>query len=567
MTFFVSAILLGVLTHVFFHRYEPASASGPFFALLLEPLLLVLFLDFNNASLSITIAVAAAFWASLVTSIVAYRLSPWHPLAHVPGPVLARISKWWSVRNVFKGNQQRVFKALHDQYGECVRVGPNEVSLIHVDAIKNVLGAGGLEKGQVYEPRVDPKHGIRSLLTTRRPDAHAVRRRVWNRALSSETLKEFEALLLKRVQQLIDRLDGMVKDGQGAAAVDLAAWFSYFAFDFMGDMAFGGGFEMIRDGGDKEGYWTLMKSGAKRIAILCQLPWLAPMLYKIPFLTRAPAKLRAFSSKCAANRMQSGPKLTKDLWYHLMDEEGREKVKPPMPEVVADGVLAVVAGSDTTSVALSTLIWCLLTNPEIYARVQAEVDTVFPDVDGALDTSKHDELKLLSACINETLRLFPPVPTGGARQVPAGEPRLVAGTWYIPAHTQIYVPAYVIQRCETYFSHPDVFDPDRWLRTHELHTHTPAVLIPFSYGPANCVGKALAWREMLLVASVVIRKYEMRFAMGDAEKWVDTLEDAFVTNVRGRLMVELRLPSGTSVQKTRTWMFPDSNQRTPEASY
>lgn len=95
---------------------------------------------------------------------------------------------------------------------------------------------------------------------------------------------------------------------------------------------------------------------------------------------------------------------------------------------------------------------------------------------------------------------------------------------------------------------PDEFLPSRWLaKDGQVETKSglrPNVLnqsafIPFSYGPANCVGKTLAWQEMMTIVSLLIQKFELRFAQGfDHEGWPDRLLDYLVT-VRSPLMVEL----------------------------
>ncbi|KAJ7722764.1 cytochrome P450 [Mycena olivaceomarginata] len=477
--------LLALTNHLYFNRYEPKSANVPLLVLTIEPILL-LFALAAPVSLFRVLSAYIVFGFTLCSSIIIYRISPF---------ILSLIS------------QHTVNKALHDKYGPFLRTGPNEVSIIHVDAVKAVLGTGGFQKGQYYEPRVDPALKTRSLLSLR-GEPHANRRRIWNRGLSSESLKDYESILAKRVTQLSDRLEGL------SGPVDIAEWFSYFTFDFMGDMAFGGGFEMLRDGGDKEGLWTIIENGAKSVALVCHIPWLVQTLYLVPMATRV-----------------------KDLWYHLMDEAGMEKQKPTLAEVVADGVLSIIAGSDTTSIAIGSFVWFILRNPDIYRRVQAEVDSVYADGDSLLDALKHDELRFLTACLNETMRLHPPVPTNGTRQVPRGGGRMIAGR----TRTSTSRPTRSIAARRTSHLRQDKFDPDRWLRPQTTgEVLNMAAFIPFSYGAANCVGKPLAWREMLMVTSTLLRKFNLRFADGfDSDDWLGNLHDAFITSIDGPLLVEI----------------------------
>jgi len=325
-----------------------------------------------------------------------------------------------------------------------------------------------------------------------------------------------------------------------SGAVNLAEWVSYFTFDFMGDMAFGGGFEMLRDGGDKQGLWTMVEEASRTMSMLSNIPWFAPILYKMPMATRWLKGLQKFGAACAAKRVQTGSQV-KDLWYHLMDETGMEKQKPSMAEVVADGALSIVAGSDTTATAISCCVWFILSNREIYSRVQTEVDSVYPDGESLLDTSRHPELRFLTACLNETLRLCPPVPTNGPRQVSSGGGKLIAGC-FIPKHTQIFIPPYSLHRsAENFFPSPEKFDPDRWLRRpNSDEVLNVAAFIPFSYGAANCVGKPLAWREMLMVTSTLVKKFNLRFADGfQSDTWLNSHQDIFVTSMKAPLLVEI----------------------------
>lgn len=113
------------------------------------------------------------------------------------------------------------------------------------------------------------------------------------------------------------------------------------------------------------------------------------------------------------------------------------------------------------------------------------------------------------------------------------------------------VPPYVLFRDPAYFSPaPNNFWPDRWLpdnfvKRHPYHSDlqtgalqnsydgevvtNQAAFIPFSYGPANCAGKALALTEMRIVVALLMQRFELRFAPGyDPNEWEERLEDFFV---------------------------------------
>ncbi|KAL4247923.1 Cytochrome P450 superfamily protein [Abortiporus biennis] len=429
------------------------------------------------------------------------------------------------------GDQNVFVKSLHDRYGPVVRIGPNEVSIADVDAVTSVLGASGLPKGQYYDARRDP-NAPGNLISMRGED-HANRRRLWNRGMSTESLKHYEEVIANRAQQLVEQLQS------STGPVDLARWIGFFTFDFMGDMAFGGGFTMLEDGGDRAGLWEVLERFAIMVAVVCHIPWASQTLQMLPAVSRDIKTLRKVGIESATNRIKSGS-TSKDLWYHLSDEAGLEKVKPPMKNVIADGALAIIAGADTTASAMASLFYLLLSHPEYYKLLREEVDTVFPPGEDPLDTSKHNELTFMNACINETLRLQPPVPTSGPRVVPRDSSGKVIADRYIPPGTQVYVPPYSLHRDPRYFSpSPERFMPERWLDP-KLQPNANA-FIPFSYGPANCVGKQLAKQEMLMVTSLLIQKLDIDFAIDggfNPRLWPERLKDYFVT-IRDPLMVKV----------------------------
>lgn len=65
----------------------------------------------------------SVFYVTLVVSIVLYRLSPFHPLARYPGPLLAKVTKFYGVYVMASGKNHIFHKRMHEEYGPYVRVG------------------------------------------------------------------------------------------------------------------------------------------------------------------------------------------------------------------------------------------------------------------------------------------------------------------------------------------------------------------------------------------------------------------------------------------------------------
>lgn len=112
----------------------------------------------------------------------------------------------------------------------------------------------------------------------------------------------------------------------------------------------------------------------------------------------------------------------------------------------------------------------------------------------------------LRACIDESLRLTPPIPTTLWHELPTGldnEPLIIDGH-SIPPGTQVGVNAYAIHHNETYFPAPFVFKPERWLlddpgTSEEAKKLARDAFAAFSLAARGCAGKAMAYLEMSLV--------------------------------------------------------------------
>lgn len=260
------------------------------------------------------------------------------------------------------------------------------------------------------------------------------------------------------------------------------------------------------------------------------------------------------------------------------DEEGLESVRPSIELCATDGQLAVIvsiysqvirpypryniehtlqAGSDTAATALSHLWYFLLAEPKYLAQLRQEVDEAFPHgVDPTAGVAKQVNMPYLTACINEALRLYPPVLTGLQRRVEEGSGGKMVGPYFIPEGTQVSPSGYAVHRSLQHYSPlPDAFWPDRWL-TQETYTLPTGsciskdelitnrdVFMPFSLGPMVCVGKNVAMMEIRAVVCAVIHQYDVVVAdRSSFDSYEKDIYEVFTTK-RGTLPVYLKARS------------------------
>ena len=200
-------------------------------------------------------------------------------------------------------------------------------------------------------------------------------------------------------------------------------------------------------------------------------------------------------------------------------------------------------GSDTTSVAMSATIFYLLHNPRYLMELTNTVRNTFVDSESILPGPRLNELHLLRAVIDESLRLSPPAPTEMPREILSGG-QTVDGH-ELPAGTIVGVPIYAIHHNSAYFRDPFVFKPERWLRALEDGTsgdeeleRAQAAFCAFSLGPRGCIGKNMAYVELSVTIAKMLWRYDLRLAPGQERVGADAfgtyaLKDMFVTEKDG----------------------------------
>lgn len=118
-----------------------------------------------------------------------------------------------------------------------------------------------------------------------------------------------------------------------------------------------------------------------------------------------------------------------------------------------------------------------------------------------------NKLKYMLACLDEAMRMYPPVPGTFPRDVPIGGDQI--GDTFIPENAIVGVTQFATYHSADNFYLPDEFIPERWLDDERFVNDNKAAFQPFSVGPRNCVGRNLAYFEMRLVLARVLYNFDL----------------------------------------------------------
>ncbi|KAJ6591285.1 cytochrome P450 [Mycena vulgaris] len=168
--------------------------------------------------------------------------------------------------------------------------------------------------------------------------------------------------------------------------------------------------------------------------------------------------------------------------------------------ILADEILNITAaGRDTTAGLLTFTIYMLTEHPEILTKLREEIlRVVGPTQRPTFDNFK--DMKYLRAVLNETLRLYCPVPFNvrTALQPALFRSNKDARPLFVPAGTRCAFSTILMHRRKDLWG-PDAleFDPERFLdeRLHKYLTPNPFIFLPFNAGPRICLGQQFAYHE------------------------------------------------------------------------
>ncbi len=224
-------------------------------------------------SLSMAATATTIYSVALVASMIVYRRF-FHRLRPFPGPWMAGITKFWHVYHCRNSQNHRLLDRLHDEYGQFVRTGPEELTVFHPEVLRAVDGPGNSCSKAVWYDLLLPELAVN---TTRSKPEHDKRRRIWDHGFSKKALSSYEERMME-YGHLLER--GISDLAQRNRPVDVTAWFYWFTFDVMGEFAFAKSFGMLQSE-----RWhmavVLLRKAMRLLGPLSPVPWLAQIGFKL----------------------------------------------------------------------------------------------------------------------------------------------------------------------------------------------------------------------------------------------------------------------------------------------
>lgn len=346
-----------------------------------------------------------------------------NPLARFPGPRYAVVSRIPNLYHNFKGDHNDWINELHSIYGSTVRVAPNELSYSDPQAWRDIYGhaIGGTKPTdkdmRFYGPSFN---GSPDIIRASGPD-HARFRRNFSHAFSEKALREQEPLICHYVNMLVGKLSNLARE-RAEAPIEIVRLYNLTTFDIMGDLTFGEPLNLLAGTGDDgwvSAIFLSMKTNSLR-RLGRYYPWtalLAKRLIPQALIDKAISHYKACQERVDRRIDPTRNVHRPDIWGLVMRQ--KEELRLSHAEMYANSQVFMVAGTETTATALSGLTYHLLMNPDKMDKIVREIRDEFQK-DSDINLGSLMRMEYLNACIEEGLRIYPPVPVGLPRVVPQG---------------------------------------------------------------------------------------------------------------------------------------------------
>ncbi|XP_051017154.1 cytochrome P450 3A2-like [Acomys russatus] len=329
---------------------------------------------------------------------------------------------------------------------------------------------------------------------------------------SSGKLKEMFPIIQDYGDMLVKN---MSREAEKGKPVDMKDIFGAYSMDVITSTSFGVKVDSLNNPQD-----PFVKNTRKLLA----LDFFNPLFFSIalfPFLLKIYDKLNIsifpsdaitflqnFVNKTKKDRLDDNYQHRVDFLQLMMNSQNSQDVDSHKGfsdmEIMAQSIVFIFAGYETTSTTLSFLMYTLATHPEVQKKLQHEIDAAFPNKTPATYETLV-EMKYLDMVVYESLRLYP----ASNRIQRLSKKDFEINGVFIPKGTIVTVPVFALHRDPQYWNDPEEFHPERFSKENR-ETINPYVFLPFGHGPRSCIGMRFALMNLKLAVVKVLQNFSLQ---------------------------------------------------------
>ncbi|KAJ9654566.1 hypothetical protein H2198_006381 [Neophaeococcomyces mojaviensis] len=440
------------------------------------------------------------------------------------------------------GHRSEYLLKRHRETGAgALRIGPQHISYSDPRAIKYIYGHGTkCAKDDSYVVTAGTHFHLADVVD--KAD-HARKRKILSSAYALKNLEEWEYKVADKVERLIAQFDkrctAPLKDQRIPHPQDLnvnyRAWTNFFAIEAIADIGLSEKLGFLDRGDDMcdalntDG--TRFKAPFRDSLYISneKTSWLVHSYGWYKFFDRlTPYMWGTYKRAAKASRNWDGIHLARsqarldayrrgerydDFFQAMLEDKAGKPNNMQWGEMDAEINIMLNAGSTTTAIAVTNVMYHLLKHPEILAKLREEVDRALdPDeIIAPYDSVKN--LPYLRACLDESLRIVSPTTHNLGRVTPPEGLQIMDE--YIPGGVSVSIAAYIIHQDPAIYPEPEKYIPERWLG--EGSKKLQPYFLAFSAGARGCIGRNISYLEQTVLIASLVHRYEFALPSPDWE--------------------------------------------------
>jgi cytochrome P450 len=341
---------------------------------------------------------------------------------------------------MIKGDSCKYIASLHEKYGEVVRTGPNEISYMTASANKTIFGNKTTED-RAFEKNpavyIQGSGAAQNILFASTRE-HPRYKKLMAPAFSEQAIKEQEPMIQEYTSLMIDALrhnrsgEAYYPDENGV--VNMGAWVNFIIFDILSALSFGKPVGCLPSADYHP--WAYVIFGAMKHSHFVQcahrLKPYHPLLEKlIPGDISIPYQTHMENARKRLREREQDKSISRADFASFI-------LKGMTEDELLDNInILATAGSETTATTISSVLYYLAHNPEVYQKLVSEIRSSYSSEE-EITFNSVSGLGYLKAVIQETFRIHPSVPVGLHRITPKSG-SYIDGNW-VPGGVWLALP-------------------------------------------------------------------------------------------------------------------------------